>query len=67
MIMKVTIFWVLMPCDQVDIYLCFGGTYCLHLHGPPKHYLSIYQTKRRHLPEGKYLHRHHHRNIKLIW
>jgi hypothetical protein len=29
--MKITVFWDLTPYILVDIYLCFGGTCCLHI------------------------------------
>jgi hypothetical protein len=28
----IMVFWVVMPCDLVGSYHCYGGTYCLHLH-----------------------------------
>jgi hypothetical protein len=31
--MKSTIFWDVTLCRQVEVYQCYGGTYCLHLWG----------------------------------
>jgi hypothetical protein len=28
-----TVFWDVILSSIIDIYLCFEGTYCLHLHG----------------------------------
>jgi hypothetical protein len=31
--MNSTVFWELTPSSLVDVYWCFGGTYCLYLQG----------------------------------
>jgi hypothetical protein len=28
---KTTVLWDVTPCRPVEVYWCFGGTYCLHL------------------------------------
>jgi hypothetical protein len=32
-ILKSTIFWEIMLCSLAEVHQCFGGMYCLHLHG----------------------------------
>lgn len=31
---KNNVVWNVMPCNDVEIYQYFKGTYCLHLQGP---------------------------------
>jgi len=37
-----TIFWFVIPCDLVDIYVCFGTTYGFHLQYTLK--VGVYPT-----------------------
>jgi hypothetical protein len=31
---KSAVLWDMTPYSPVEVYRCFGGTYCLHLQGP---------------------------------
>jgi hypothetical protein len=30
---KISVFWNVIPCNQVEVYRRLGGIYCLHLQG----------------------------------
>jgi hypothetical protein len=51
--MKVTAFWVMVPCSLVEVDWCFRGVYCLH-HQDDKSELSDYfnETTWHHIPKA---------------
>jgi hypothetical protein len=53
------VFWVVAPCNLVDVYRRFRGTYCLHHQGDlmteeastSETSVNFFQTTRRNIPE----------------
>jgi hypothetical protein len=50
--MKMTVFWNVEPCSQVEFYRGFRGALCLHNQNPSA---NFYQTTRCNIPEDSQL------------
>jgi hypothetical protein len=57
------VFWDVVPCSLVEIYGRLKGACCLHYQGTLTS-VNFYQTTRRNIPEGSYLHTRRRENLK---
>jgi hypothetical protein len=48
---KIIVLWDVMACSVLEVYQCFGGTYCLHLQGQ-----RLSQASNQHIPGDNTLH-----------
>jgi hypothetical protein len=59
---KISVFWVVAPCNLVEVYQRFGGSCCLHHPGDESRtsetLVNFYQTTRRYNPEDSHLRTH---------
>jgi hypothetical protein len=77
--LKFTVFWDILPCNQVVVDRCFGGAYCLHHQGgewalrekvagyigrTSETSVNIYLTTRQYIPENTKLHSRCRENLK---
>jgi hypothetical protein len=63
------VFWVVAPCNLVEVYQRFGGTCCLHHQSAmtSETLANFYQTRRRYNPEDSHLRTHHRENLKSYY
>jgi hypothetical protein len=57
--MKMAVFWVVAPCNLVEVYRRLRGACCLHNQGN-----SFYKTTQCNDPEDSHLHTRRHENLK---
>jgi hypothetical protein len=66
---KMVVFWVVVPYNLLEVYLCFRGTCCLHHQddeaaSTSEMLVNFYQTTWRYSPEDRLLHSDCHENLK---
>jgi hypothetical protein len=69
--LKMSVFWVVVPCSVVEVYRHFRGTCCIDQKGnmmvgasTSETLVNLYQAARRYNPEDSHLHSRCRENLK---